>query len=40
LEDNDLWRRRVLAQLDHMFELGAEFRRAGRTQASGGAHSR
>ena len=26
LEENDRWRRSVLAQLDYMFELGAEFR--------------
>jgi hypothetical protein len=31
LEENDLWRRRVLAQLDYMFELGTEFRGTGRT---------
>jgi len=31
LEENDLWRRRVLAQLDYMFEIGTEFRRARRT---------
>ena len=27
LDENDRWRRRVLQQLDYMFELGADFRR-------------
>ena len=27
LDENDLWRQRVLRQLDYMFELGADFRR-------------
>lgn len=31
LDENDRWRQRVLQQLDYMFELGAEFRRARRT---------
>ena len=31
LDENDRWRRSVLQQLDYMFELGAEFRRARRT---------
>jgi hypothetical protein len=26
LDENDRWRRSALAQLDYMFELGAEFR--------------
>ncbi|KRP95071.1 hypothetical protein AOQ73_23495 [Bradyrhizobium pachyrhizi] len=26
IDENDLWRQRVLQQFDHMFELGAEFR--------------
>jgi hypothetical protein len=30
LDENDRWRRRVLEQLDYMFELGAEFRRPRR----------
>ena len=30
LEENDRWRRCVTAQLDYMFELGSEFRRARR----------
>ena len=30
LDENDRWRRRVLAQLDYMFELGAEFRKPRR----------
>ena len=30
LDENDRWRRSVLQQLDYMFELGAEFRRARR----------
>ena len=28
LEENDRWRRSILQQLDHMFELGTEFGRA------------
>lgn len=31
LDENDRWRQSVLTQLDYMFELGAEFRRARRT---------
>ena len=31
LDENDRWRQSVLAQLDYMFELGAEFRRVRRT---------
>jgi hypothetical protein len=40
VEENDLWRRHVLAQLDYMFELGNEFRRIRRAQASGSVLSR
>jgi len=40
LEENDLWRQRVLEQLEHMFELGNEFRRAVRTQPLEDALSR
>jgi hypothetical protein len=29
--ENDLWRRSVQQQLDYMFEIGAEFRRPGRS---------
>lgn len=31
LEENDRWRQSVLQQLDHMFELGADFRKMRRT---------
>ena len=31
LDENDRWRRSVLAQLDYMFELGDEFRKPRRT---------
>jgi hypothetical protein len=34
LEENDRWRQRVLAQLDYLFELGADFRRARRITPS------
>ncbi|HZR72824.1 hypothetical protein [Bradyrhizobium sp.] len=30
LDENDRWRRSVLQQLDYMFELGADFRKARR----------
>ena len=40
LEENDLWRQRVLEQLEHMFELGNEFRRGVRTQPLEDALSR
>ena len=30
LDENDRWRQSVLQQLDYVFELGAEFRRARR----------
>lgn len=30
LDENDRWRQSVLQQLDYMFELGAEFRKARR----------
>lgn len=30
LDENDRWRQSVIQQLDYMFELGAEFRRARR----------
>jgi hypothetical protein len=33
LDENDRWRQSVLQQLDYMFELGAEFRRAHRLTA-------
>ncbi|WP_144441411.1 hypothetical protein [Bradyrhizobium sp. CCGE-LA001] len=33
LDENDRWRRRVEAQLTHMFELGAEVRRPVRPAA-------
>jgi hypothetical protein len=29
--ENDRWRRSVQQQLDYMFEIGAEFRRPGRS---------
>ncbi|MCC8935036.1 hypothetical protein H8A99_00595 [Bradyrhizobium sp. Arg68] len=32
IDENDRWRRRVLQQFDHMFELGAEFRLLGRVE--------
>jgi len=31
LDENDRWRRRVLQQLDYLFELSAEFRKPRRT---------
>jgi hypothetical protein len=31
LDENDRWRRRVLAQFDYMFELGSEFSRTRRS---------
>jgi len=34
LDENDRWRQSVLQQLDCLFELGAEFRRARRTSTS------
>lgn len=37
LDENDRWRARVLAQLDYMFELGAEFRRPRRVPPPKGA---
>jgi hypothetical protein len=33
LDENDRWRQSVLQQLDYMFELGTEFRRARRLTA-------
>jgi hypothetical protein len=30
LDENDRWRQSVLQQLDYMFELGADFRKARR----------
>ena len=31
IDENDRWRRSVLQQLDYLFELGADFRKARRT---------
>ncbi len=40
LDENDRWRQSVLAQLDYMFELGADFRRAAhRRTLAGQQHS-
>ena len=39
LDENDRWRQSVLQQLDYMFELGAEFRRARRAGSQGSSGS-
>jgi hypothetical protein len=33
LDENDRWRQSVLAQLEYMFELGAEFRKPRRSRS-------
>ena len=34
LRENELWRERALQQLEYMYEVGAEFRKAGRQNYS------